>query len=695
MIQQMKTTRIILAFILMHLSVMLFAQVIQTSTTLNPSQVHTFTLEKTNMTLNPVSSGQNYGSQLYYYNGGVGSNYNFLIDYYRYKFTHTGIANSDITNVSYTFNYAAHDDINHPTNPTWWSQSWFSIIIPPALCNANYWGSYTLGDCLSTESCINNGGVLLAHIGPNGAGSGTTLTQSQNISGSTLSSLLANPNDFTIAFQPDGGTTCFIDLKTQMTCQVTYNTYPITNNILSGNQSYTGSANPTLITGSVPTGGNKGIFTYQWQSSLNNSTWTNISGATTASYDPPTITQTTYYRRIVNSAPQPASTSNVITVTINAASLAAPINFSGYSVPNTLYSGDIHLSWNSSVGATSYDIYTCSGAFVANVAEPNNDYTITGLNTGTFYSYKILAKNATAISPFTGCINIKTWLSMPNDNIIYSSSCNQLGLSWDAVTGAASYDIINCSTGLLDWNTTATSFIIPGIAPGSTVTYCIRARDPYSYFMGACHNYTMPNANSGVVTASSTKICPGTPSSNLNVTGYFGSIEWQSSICNSTFQTIAGATSSSYNVTSADPTGTSFRAKVTCGSGVVYSNSVKIWQFNVCNPGRGDIPACGGGGGELRLGQTPYNSDANQSLQTNIYPNPAAAELFVDVKSIESSNINITIYDVLGKIVYEHTEENKSGTLKNTIEISAFNRGIYHVKVSDTINSYYCKIVFE
>lgn len=665
-------------------------QIIPTTISLNPSQVHTFTLEKTNMTLNPVSSGQNYGSGLYYYNGGAGSNYNFLIDYYRYKFVHTGIPNSDITNVTYSFNYAAHDDINHPTQPTWWSQSKFSVIVPPSGCNANYWSSYSLNDCLSTESCISNGGTLLAYIGPNGNGSGTTLTQSQSINGSALSSLLLNPNDFTIAFMPDGGVTCYIDLKSTMTAQVTYNTYPISNNILSGNQSYTGSANPTLITGSAPTGGNKNTFTYQWQSSLNNSTWTNISGATAASYDPPTIGQTTYYRRLVYSSPQPTSTSNVITITITP-TLAPPTNL----IAGNQTTSSLDLSWNHSVGATSYDVFTCSGTFVTNVMYPYSSCTISGLNSGTIYSYKVIAKNATTSSLPTACINVKTRLEEVT-TINYSSTCNQLTLSWTPVTGATYYQIANCSAGGIVGTPSSANFVITGIAPGTTVSYAVTATDGSDFAGSVCNSYVIPNVTGGTATSSSSQICPGITSSLLNLTGSFGAIQWQRSVCDAAFQNITGETSTSYNVTSASGTGTSFRAKVTCGSTVAYSNVKIVSQYNTCNPDPATIPMCNGGGGSgSRMMLQGNTAEPDLTNDLRVYPNPASNEVSVEFSTTDASPVVISIYDLLGKKVYSSNESFTSSSFKRSINTASFNRGMYFVEIKSSYSTYVKRLIME
>jgi gliding motility-associated-like protein len=70
----------------------------------------------------------------------------------------------------------------------------------------------------------------------------------------------------------------------------------------------TGTAASLTLTGSTGT--------IQWQSSSNNSTWTNISGATAATYTTPTLTSTTYYRAVVTSGSCASVNSNVVTITI-------------------------------------------------------------------------------------------------------------------------------------------------------------------------------------------------------------------------------------------------------------------------------------------------------------------------------------------------------------------------------------------
>lgn len=76
------------------------------------------------------------------------------------------------------------------------------------------------------------------------------------------------------------------------------------------------SGTPSLIVGSTPAGGN-GSYNYQWQTSADNSTFADITGAVAKDYIPPLVTTTTYYRRSVTSgACNVPLISNVVTITV-------------------------------------------------------------------------------------------------------------------------------------------------------------------------------------------------------------------------------------------------------------------------------------------------------------------------------------------------------------------------------------------
>jgi len=74
----------------------------------------------------------------------------------------------------------------------------------------------------------------------------------------------------------------------------------------------------------------------------------------------------------------------------------------------------INLSWNSSVGATSYDVYTCSGSSVTNTS--NTNYTVTGLNPNTYYDYKVRAIGTLGSSSFSLCQGATTLTCGPSND---------------------------------------------------------------------------------------------------------------------------------------------------------------------------------------------------------------------------------------------------------------------------------------
>ena len=80
----------------------------------------------------------------------------------------------------------------------------------------------------------------------------------------------------------------------------------------------------TLGNASSPSGGD-GNYAYQWQVSTNNSSWSNVSGATSSSYAPGNLTGTRYYRRRVYSCGE-TKYSGSMTVTVRASINPGSIN---------------------------------------------------------------------------------------------------------------------------------------------------------------------------------------------------------------------------------------------------------------------------------------------------------------------------------------------------------------------------------
>ncbi|MDY0077635.1 MAG: PKD domain-containing protein, partial [Bacteroidales bacterium] len=94
---------------------------------------------------------------------------------------------------------------------------------------------------------------------------------------------------------------------------------PISPGTINANQAICSGTSPLELSGSSASGGD-GIFTYQWQSSINAGvSWSDIPGATSLNYQPGILTQTTLFRRVVYSnSPCPAVTQYTpVTITVN------------------------------------------------------------------------------------------------------------------------------------------------------------------------------------------------------------------------------------------------------------------------------------------------------------------------------------------------------------------------------------------
>ena len=141
-----------------------------------------------------------------------------------------------------------------------------------------------------------------------------------------------------------------------------------------------GSGTATVsLTGATSNTGN----TYQWQSSPNNTTWTDITGATSATYTTSVIATTTYYRSTVGCIPigSPVSSASGV-VSVN----ALPFNISGTKVG--CMGQNTTLSDFSGAGS-----WTSSNTSVATIGSTSGTYS--GLSLGTTI--------ITYTFPATGC----------------------------------------------------------------------------------------------------------------------------------------------------------------------------------------------------------------------------------------------------------------------------------------------------
>jgi gliding motility-associated-like protein len=191
---------------------------------------------------------------------------------------------------------------------------------------------------LGTSQTVCSGGnpsAFTASTAP--SGSGTLTYQWQFSTVGPNSGYAPIPGATTVSYDPPAGisTTTYYQLVVTSTlngvpCTATSATLSVTVNSLSApvvgsNETICSGGNPVAFTNPTPAIG-AGNVTYQWQSSTTNvgAGYSNIAGATSATYDPPAgLNVTTYYQVITTSTLNGVAcnvTSNPITVTVNTVS---------------------------------------------------------------------------------------------------------------------------------------------------------------------------------------------------------------------------------------------------------------------------------------------------------------------------------------------------------------------------------------
>jgi PKD repeat protein len=173
----------------------------------------------------------------------------------------------------------------------------------------------------------------------------------------------ANTNTLTITSVPSSKSTnrykCMVSggcSPAAVTDTVTLTVYQsVTPGSIGSSQSICYSATPAGLNELTPPGGGDGTYSYQWQSSADSLTYSNIPGATLKAYSPGALTSTIYYRRqVINTCGNAYSAPIKITVNplLNVSATSTNVSCYGSSsgTANGTITGGISpytYSWNS------------------------------------------------------------------------------------------------------------------------------------------------------------------------------------------------------------------------------------------------------------------------------------------------------------------------------------------------------------
>ncbi len=351
--------------------------------------------------------------------------------------------------------------------------------------------------------------------------------------------------------------------------------------------------------------GGTGSFSYQWQQSTNGgSTWNDISGATSSTYDPPALATTHRYRRkATDNGGCGTVYSNIIIITVRQVLAGGSIG-SNHTIcynddPDNLtsisgasggsssysyqwqYSSDEGSSWNNSSGATSatYDpstALTSDRQYRRRVTDNNGCGTTYSTNTVTVTVRSELSGGSISNSRLTLCYN--------EDATAFTNSAYPSG-----GTGSYSYQWQKSTDGGSTWNDISGATSSTYNPSNLTITHKYRRKVTDNGGCGIAYTNdvtltVLDQLVAGIISNSQPTICynedaaafTNTASASGGTESY--SYQWeQSTDGGSTWNNISGATSSTYNPPNLTTTH-KYRRKVSDngGCGTAYTDPFTI-----------------------------------------------------------------------------------------------------------------------
>ena len=141
----------------------------------------------------------------------------------------------------------------------------------------------------------------------------------------------------------------------------------------------------------------------------------------------------------------------------------------------TATSASLTLRWAVVTGATGYRVKL--GANGATTAVTGTSYEFTGLAAGTGYTLYVYAENRGGNSEWSSITASTTTAPPAPANLSATATSTTITLSWNAVTGATSYDVKQGATGTATAVSSGVSHTFTGLTAGTEYTLSVRAKN--------------------------------------------------------------------------------------------------------------------------------------------------------------------------------------------------------------------------
>jgi len=367
---------------------------------------------------------------------------------------------------------------------------------------------------------------------------------------------------------------------------------------VASNQTICYSADVAAFTSSAAATGGNGSYSYQWQSRIPPGSWSNIPGATAATYDHSTLTATTEFQRVVTSCGQ-TKYSNVITVTVY-----PDLNAGTVATNQTIcYNADV-AAFTSSAAATGGN---GSYSYQWQSRPPAGSWTNISGATATTYDHSTLTTTTEFQRVVTSCgqtkysnviiVTVNPDLNAgtvaTNQTICYNTDVAAFTSSAAATGGNGSYSY--------QWQSRPPAGSWTNISGATAVTYNhgnLTATTEFQRVVTSCGQ----TKNSNVITVTvNPDLTAGTVATNQTIcynanvaaftssavaTGGNGSYsyQWQSRPPAGSWTNISGATATTYDHNTLTATTEFQRAVTSCGQ-TKYSNVITVTVYPDLNAG--------------------------------------------------------------------------------------------------------------
>ena len=370
---------------------------------------------------------------------------------------------------------------------------------------------------------------------------------------------------------------------------------------VAADQTICAGATPAPLTSTTAASGGSGTYAYQWEASPNNVTWTPIAGATGATYAPPALTATTYYRRTVAAGVCAPAISNVVTITVQIAVGAgtigsdqticagtAPAGLVSVAAP-TGGTGTYTYQWESSPDNLTWT--PIPGATAATYAPPV-------LTATTYYRRQATSGVGTCASAVSNVVTITVQPATLTPGAIAADQTICTGSTPASLTETTAAS--GSGTFTYQWESSPDNLTWTPIPGATAATYTPPTLTATTYYrrrvvLGSCATVlsnvvtitVQPAVVAGTIAADQT-VCSGTAPAPLTSTGGIIGIytyQWESSPDNITWTPIAGANGATYSPGALTAT-TYYRLRLSFGvCPSTLSNVVTITVQPAISPG--------------------------------------------------------------------------------------------------------------